>query len=88
MLDGKEAIAQWLKGTEVEIRRLEVTDLRIGGSKSVAYKTGNYETLYLSEGSSEVREAKGTHLWVLKKSPGGDWLVAIVTWTSRHGALQ
>jgi uncharacterized protein (TIGR02246 family) len=63
LLEGKEAITRWLKSTvEVEIRSLEVTDIRIAGNTTWAYKTGNYSTAYTGGGSSEVREAKGTHL--------------------------
>jgi uncharacterized protein (TIGR02246 family) len=82
LLEGKEAISIWLKSTEeVQIKRLEVTDLGIAGNQTWAYKTGNYSTAYTASGSSEVREAKGTHLWILKKSASGTWLVAIVTWS-------
>ena len=82
VLEGKEAITRWLKGTEVEIKSLEVTDFRIGGSGTVAYKIGNYTTAYKARGSSEVSRVKGTHLWILQKIRNGEWRVAIVTWSS------
>lgn len=83
LLEGKEAITCWLKATvEVEIKSLEVTDLRIDGNGTLAYKTGKYSTVYTAAGSSELREVQGTHLWILKKSAGGDWQASIVTWTS------
>jgi uncharacterized protein (TIGR02246 family) len=82
VLEGREPITRWLKGAEVEIKSIEVTDLRIGGSGTVAYKTGNYTTAYKAVGSSEVRGVKGTHLWILQKIAKGEWRVAIVTWSS------
>lgn len=82
MLGGREAITRWLKGKKVEIKSIEVTDVRIGGSGTVAYKTGNYTTRYIAVGRSEVVEVKGTHLWILQKMANSDWRVAIVTWSS------
>jgi len=81
-LEGREAITRWLKGTEVEIKSIEVTDLRIRGNGTVAYKTGNYFTAYKVSSSSEVIGVKGTHLWILQKFGNGEWRVAIVTWSS------
>jgi uncharacterized protein (TIGR02246 family) len=82
ILEGKEAITRWMKYTNVEIKSLELTDIRIDGSGTVAYKTANYSTAYLAEGDSEVSRVKGSHLWILKKFSHGDWRVAIVTWSS------
>ena len=81
VLEGREAIMRWLKRAEVEIGSLEVTELRIGGSGTAAYKTGNYTTGYKACGNSEVSGVKGTHLWILKRMANGDWQVAIVTWS-------
>ncbi len=82
VLAGKEAIRKWLKTDEVEIKSLEVTNLQIHGSGSVAYKTGDYSTSYVEPHSSEIYRVKGTHLWVLHKSSDDEWKVAVVAWNS------
>lgn len=51
VVEGREAIARLMEGAKAEIRSLEITDLRIGGSGTVAYKTANYSTTYAVEGS-------------------------------------
>lgn len=79
-LVGQQAIMQWLRGTEVEIISLEITNLHIGGSGTVAYKTSNYSTAYVVADSSGISRVKGTHLWILHKLPDSGWKVAIVTW--------
>ena len=78
VLAGKEAIRKWLESNEVEIKSLEVTNLQIHGSGSVAYKIGDYSTSYVDPHSSEIYRASGTHLWVLHKSSDDEWQVAVV----------
>lgn len=81
LLEGKQAIARWLKVAEVEIESLEISGLRIGGGGTVAYKTANYTTAYVAEDSSDVSSVRGTHLWVLRKMENHEWRVAIVSWS-------
>ncbi len=81
-LAGKEAIRKWLESDKVEIKSLEVTNLQIHGSGSVAYKIGDYSTTYVDPHSSEIYRASGTHLWVLQKSSDEEWQVAVVAWSS------
>lgn len=75
---GKEEIANYLATHHVKLLAIDVTDLSVKGSGSVAYLTSNYRTRYLTE---IAHEAKGTHLWVLRKEDGA-WRVAIVTWSA------
>ena len=82
VLEGREAIKRWLKRTEVEIKNLEISDVRIYGSGTVAYKTGNYNTTYRIGDSTEVMGMRGTHLWILHRTGNSEWRVAIVTWSS------
>lgn len=81
-LAGKEAIAQYLRDITVSIEDVQVGEVVIHGSNSVAYLTGNYHTRFVVEGGSEMQEARGTHFWILRKTPGGTWRVAIVAWSS------
>ncbi len=81
-LVGKEAIAQYLSDNTVDLKDLQVEDVVIGGSSSVAYLTSNYHSRFVVEGSSELQEATGTHLWILRKTVIGAWRVAIVAWSS------
>lgn len=81
-LVGKEAIAQYLSDSTVRLKDVHVGDLVIHGSKSVVYLTGNYHSRFVVESGSEMQEATGTHLWILRKTVGGAWRVAIVAWSS------
>jgi len=79
---GKEEIANYLAAERVKLLTVNASDVSIHGSGSIAYLISNYTTRYLTEGHSEVaHEAKGTHLWVLRKEED-DWRVAVVTWSS------
>jgi ketosteroid isomerase-like protein len=79
---GKKEIRNYLTTERVNLLTVEAIDVSVQGSGSVAYLISNYTTRYLTEGHSEIaHEAKGTHLWVLRKE-GDRWRVAVVTWSS------
>jgi uncharacterized protein (TIGR02246 family) len=80
-LVGKEAIAQYLSDSTVGLKDVQAGDVVICGSGSVAYLTSSYHSRFVVEGSSEMQEATGTHLWILRKTGGGAWRVAIVAWS-------
>ena len=80
-LVGREAIAQHVNETSVELKTLNVKDVMIRGRGSVAYLTSDYVTRFVVEGQTEIQQVTGTHLWVLRKT-GGAWLVAVVAWSS------
>lgn len=80
-LRGKEAIAQYLEATKVELKQVDVDDVLVAGSDTTAYLTSNYRTRFLSKGHSEIHEASGTHLWVLRKIDN-KWRVVVVAWSS------
>ena len=81
-LAGKEAIRKWLESDKVEIKSLEVTNLQIHGSGSVAYKTVDYSTTFVEPNHPELYRISGTHLWVLHQLSGGEWQVAVVAWNA------
>ena len=79
---GKEYIANYLATQRVQLLTVDAADVSVQGSGSIAYLISNFTTHYLTEGHSEVpHEAKGRHLWVLRKETD-QWLVAVVTWSS------
>lgn len=80
-LCGKEAIARYLEDDKVALQQVDVDDVFVSGSDTTAYLTSNYRTRYLAAGASEIHEATGTHLWVLRKQDG-KWRVVVVTWSS------
>ncbi|HZI86071.1 MAG TPA: nuclear transport factor 2 family protein [Pyrinomonadaceae bacterium] len=80
-LRGKEAIAQYLEATTVELRQVDLDDVLIGGSDMTAYLTSNYRTRFSSKGHSEIHEATGTHLWIFRKIDG-KWQIVVVAWSS------
>jgi ketosteroid isomerase-like protein len=79
---GKEAIANYLDTNRVDVKEIDLTNLSIHGSGSLAYLTSDYRTRFLTPGHSEMHEARGTHLWVLRKSDRHVWRVAAVAWSS------
>lgn len=81
-LVGKENIERWLSSAQVEIRNIQITNLKIDGDGSVAYLTANYLTSYTSEPDALTSKGQGAHLWILRKMSSGDWKVAIVMWSS------
>ena len=79
---GKEEIEKYLATQDAKLLAIDAIDVSVQGSGSVAYLISNYTTRYLIEGHSEVpHEAKGTHMWVLRKERD-QWGVAVVTWSS------
>ena len=78
---GKEEIAKYLAAHHVKLETIDATDPAVAGSGTIAYLTSNYHARYLAEGLSEMQDAQGTHLWILRKE-GDDWRVAVVTWNS------
>ena len=81
-LVGKKAIAQYLSDSTVDLKDVQTGDVVICGSGSVAYLTSSYRSRFVVEGNSEMQEATGTHLWILRKTGSGEWRVAIVAWSS------
>jgi uncharacterized protein (TIGR02246 family) len=80
-LVGKEAIAQYLNDSSVGLKDVNVKEVMIRGSGSVAYLTSGYHSRFVGEGQTEMQECTGIHLWVLRKTGGGAWRVAIVAWS-------
>jgi uncharacterized protein (TIGR02246 family) len=78
-VEGKSAAASLLGSGTHRIEYIQVTDLRIDGSGTTAYKTGRFETRYSAPGTREPEIVCGTHLWVLRKDSSA-WKVALVTW--------
>jgi len=81
-LVGKEAIAQYLSDSTGGLKDVQARDVVICGSGSVAYLTSSYHSQFVVEGNSEMQDATGTHLWILRKTGDGAWRVAIVAWSS------
>jgi ketosteroid isomerase-like protein len=81
-LVGKEAIAEYLNENDTDLKDVEVTDVVIRGNDSIAYLTSRYHSRFVAVGASEVQRATGTHLWVLRKTDGRVWQVAVVAWNS------
>ena len=81
-LVGKEAIARYLSDSRVLLKEVQVGDVVIRGSRSLVYLTSNYRSRFIVEAGSEMEEAVGAHLWILRKTMSGVWRVAIVAWSS------
>ena len=80
-LVGEKAIALYLDQNSAELKNISVKDTMIRGNGSVAYLTSEFRSRFVVEGQTEIQEVTGTHLWVLRKTGGGKWRVAIVAWS-------
>ncbi len=76
---GKDQVRNWLKTDKVKIEEIKISNLRIEGNNSIAYKAADFETIFASENNEKTR-VKGMHLWILSKI-NNIWLVRAVTWS-------
>jgi ketosteroid isomerase-like protein len=77
---GRVAVsARMARGTK-RIHSIEITDRRIRGSNEIAYLTASYRTTFSSAEDSTLRQALGSHLWILQKRTG-KWVVTLVSWS-------
>jgi ketosteroid isomerase-like protein len=84
-LRGRAAVsARMFRGTK-RIQSIEITDRRIRGSNEFAYLTASYRTTFSSAADSTLRQALGSHLWILRKRTR-TWVVSLVSWSVWGGA--
>jgi ketosteroid isomerase-like protein len=82
-LRGKNAVAAWLAVLpEHQIRRIEITNVQIHGSRGLAYKLADFTTWFEEGGQAIVESVTGSHLWVLRESLPQQWQVAVVAWST------
>jgi uncharacterized protein (TIGR02246 family) len=81
-LETKDAISRYLKANSVDLKGIQIKDLEIRGSDKIAFLIANYCARFSVEGETQPQESTGTHLWVLRKTAEGGWLVAAITWNS------
>jgi len=77
---GRAAVSALMARRTTKILGIEITDLRIRGSKDIAYLTASYKTTFTSAEDSTVRYALGNHLWILQKRYG-TWVVTLASWS-------
>ena len=77
---GKEEIVKHLAAHSTKVESIDISDVCIHGSGSLAYLISNYRTHYLTPDHSGLHESTGSHLWIMRKE-GDDWRVAVVTWS-------
>lgn len=79
-LRGRAAVAAQMAEEKARIHSIEITDRNIRGSDEIAYLTANYRTTLSLAADSIPREARGSHLWILRKRTGV-WAVTLVSWS-------
>jgi ketosteroid isomerase-like protein len=82
---GRVAVLAQLAVGTARIHSIEITDRRIRGSNEIAYLTASYKTTFSSAEDSMLRQAVGSHLWILEKR-AGKWVVILVSWSVWGGA--
>ena len=81
VVEGKEAARRLLADASAGVESIDIRELRVEGTETLAYKTCRYETRFRAESRRGRRLARGTHLWILRRV-GRRWKVALVTWHS------
>jgi ketosteroid isomerase-like protein len=77
---GRTAVSAQMAQRTSKILAVEITDRRIRGSKEIAYLTANYTSTFSLPADASLRQALGSHLWILRKR-AGTWVVALVSWS-------
>jgi ketosteroid isomerase-like protein len=85
---GRAAVSAQMACRMTTIHSIEITDLRIRGSNEIAYLTASYQTTFSSAEDSTCKQARGSHLWMLRKRTD-TWVVTLVSWSvvGRQAAL-
>ena len=81
---GRAAVSAQLAQGNSRIHAVKISDRRLRGSNEIVYLTANYRTTFSSAEDSTLKQAVGSHLWILRKY-AGTWLVVLVSW-SKLGA--
>ena len=81
-LIGRSAVSAEMARTTTRIHCIEITDRRIRGSNEIAYLTASYKTTFSLAEDSTLRQALGSHLWILRKH-AGTWVISLVNWSRR-----
>lgn len=84
-LRGIEAVRGWLAAQPpVTIESVDITELAIELSGSLAVKSADFRTRLRVPGQTEPIEVSGSHQWTLRRAPSSDgWKVASVAWALR-----
>ena len=77
---GRRAVSAQLARGSTRIHGIEISGRRILGSNDIAYLTASYKTTFSSAEDSTLRQAVGSHLWILEKRADG-WALALVSWS-------
>jgi hypothetical protein len=76
--DARRFRRNWRGSTR--IHGIENSGRRILGSNEIAYLRASYKTTFSSAEDSTLRQAVGSHLWILEKRADG-WALALVSWS-------
>jgi len=77
---GRAAVSARMAPGNTRIHCIEIIERRIRGSNEVAYLTAGYKTTFSSAEDSTPRQARGSHLWILRKR-AATWVVTLVSWS-------
>lgn len=80
LVSGKNALRDWLNSRDVQSASIQITDTDTGGSGSVAYLTSQYSKVLVPKGGYLAHTVKGTHFWVLRKTPDKGWRISLAGW--------
>jgi ketosteroid isomerase-like protein len=78
---GRAMISSSMTRETSRIHGIEISERRIRGSNEVAYLTANYKTSFSISENAALRQASGSHLWILRKQDNA-WVVTLVSWSS------
>jgi ketosteroid isomerase-like protein len=80
-LAGKTAIRTCFKHPSARVEDIRLSNVKLHGNESLAYKVADFCTRYVPAGSNSPTTIMGNHLWILRRAPQSSWQVALVSWT-------
>ena len=81
-LIGRSAVSAEMARATTKIHCVEIADRRIRGSNEIAYLRASYKTTFSSAEDPAPRQARGGHLWILRKQ-AATWVISLVSWSVR-----
>ena len=78
---GRLAVREYLQTSPDSIQDIEISNIHIEISGSLAYKTADFVTKLDELQQSKPRTIQGSHLWVLRREDTG-WRIIIIVWSA------
>jgi uncharacterized protein (TIGR02246 family) len=80
ILQGKQAIREFLQAPQESINRINISNIHVEIGGTLALKTASFVSEFRGISNSQVKTIQGSHLWVLRREDS-EWRIIIVAWS-------